>query len=164
MRVRYYADAEIRNWHEQALRCLTAVQDQHDITVEIERIDEQHGQLSEFPGEVWSTMPEDVYERDLKRNQTLNKRIDETPSQAYKRHGTLKIAGNVAVVADEGSVEWASTLSGYADGYMPGVESETAMDFLEDIAADPNSRICTECCVQLDGSEQFCPGCGTDLS
>ena len=164
MRVRYYADAEVQNWHEQALRCLATVHEEYDVTVEIERIDEQHGQLPEFPGEVRSGTPEEVYERDLKRNRTLNNRIDETPSEAYKRYGTLEIAGNVAVVTDGGSVEWASTLPGYADGYMPGVESETAMDFLEDIASDPSSRICTECCAQLDGSEQFCPSCGTDLS
>jgi len=47
---------------------------------------------------------------------------------------------------------------------MPGVESEAAMDFLKDISSDPSSRICPECCVQLDGSEQLCPSCGTDLS
>jgi hypothetical protein len=164
MRLRYYADAGVRNWHEQALRCLTTLHEEHDVTVEIERIDEQHGQLPEFPGEVRSATPEEVYERDLKRNRTLNERIEETPSEGYKRYGKLEIAGNVAVVSADGSVEWATTLPGYADGYGLGVELKTAMDFLEDIASDPSSRICTECCAQLDETEQFCPSCGTDLS
>lgn len=68
------------------------------------------------------------------------------------------------VVAGGESVKWALTLPGYADGYMLDVESETAMDFLEDIASDPSSQICTECCAQSDGSEQFFPDCGTNLS
>jgi len=70
----------------------------------------------------------------------------------------------VAVVADDGSVVWASTLPGYAGGYMPGVEAETAMDFLDEITSAPSERICIECAGLLDGSEQYCPGCGTDLT
>lgn len=164
MKVRYYADAEIRNWHEHAVRCLTTLHDEHAIAVEIDRIDEQHGSLPDFPGEVRHAEPVEVYERDLKRNRTLNERIDQRPSEAYKRYGKLDIAGNIAVVADDGTVEWASTLPGYADGYRPGVESETAMDFLEDIVSAPSNRICTDCFTQLDGSEQYCPNCGAELS
>lgn len=164
MKVRYYADAEVREWHKHAVRCLTTLHEEHDIAVEIDRIDEQHGQLPEAPGEVRSSTPDEVYERDLKRNRTLNDRIDQRPSEAYKRYGTLEIAGNVAVVSEDGTVKWASTLPGYADGYRPGVGLETAMDFLEDIASEPSNRICSECCAQLDGSEQFCPNCGTNLS
>lgn len=164
MKVRYYADAEVRNWHEHAVRCLTTLHDEHEITVEIDRIDDQHGPLPDFPGEVRYAEPEEVYERDLKRNRTLNERIDQRPSEAYKRYGKLDIAGNVAIVADDGTVEWASTLPGYADGYRLGVESETAMNFLEDIVAAPSNRICIDCLTQLDGSEQYCPNCGAELS
>ena len=116
--------------------------------IEIEHIDDQHGDY-ELPGEVQSATTEGSYERDLKRNQTLNKLIEETPSEAYKRYGTLETAGNVAVVSAGGLVEWATTLPEYEDGYRPGVESETAMDFLEAIASNPSSRVCTECCAQL---------------
>lgn len=164
MKVRYYADAEVREWHKHAVRYLTTLQGEHNIALEIDRIDEQHGQLPEFPGEVRSSTSDEVYERDLKRNRTLNDRIDQRPSEAYKHYGTLEIGRNVVVVSEDGTVKWASTLPGYADGYGPGVGSETAMDFLEDIASDPSNRICSECCAQLDGSEQFCPNCGTDLS
>jgi len=52
----------------------------------------------------------------------------------------------------------------YADGYRPGAESQTAMDFLEDIAPSPSNRICVECLHLLDGEENFCPNCGHDLS
>lgn len=164
MKLRYYADSEVREWHEHALRCLTTLHDEHDITVEVERIDEQHGPLPGFLGEVRQSDPEAVYERDLKRNRTLNERIEQRPSEAYKRYGNFEIAGNVAVVADDGSVVWASTLPGYADGYMPGVESETAMDFLEDITSAPSNRVCVDCAALLDGSEQYCPSCGAELS
>jgi|APHM01.1.fsa_nt_gi hypothetical protein len=164
MKLRYYADADVREWHDHAIRCLRSLQEEYDIAVEIDRIDQQHGQLSEFPGTVRQSDPETVYERDLKRNRTLNERIEQTPSEAYKRYGELEIAGNVAVVADDGSVVWASTLPGYADGYMPGVEAQTAMDFLDEITSAPSERFCVECAGLLDGSEQYCPGCGTDLT
>lgn len=163
MIIRYYADAHVRKWHEQALRLLQRLHDEHGITVEIDRIDCQHGQITGVPGDVRSTTPEDVYERDLKRNRDLARRIDQPPSEAFNRSGTLDIAGNVAVVDDEGLVHWASTLPGYADGYRPGSESQTAMDFLEDIARDPSNRICVECLAPLDGDETFCPDCGCEF-
>ncbi len=163
MKVRYYADAEIREMHNHAIRLLTQLHDEHGITVEIDRIDEQHDPITDFPGEVRRLPPEGVYERDLKRNRALNAVIEQTPSEAFKHYGTLDIAGNVAVVDEEGTVQWASTLSGYADGYGPGAESQTAMDFLEDVATSPSSRICIECLHLLDGDENFCPNCGNGL-
>lgn len=163
MNVRYYADADIWEWHEHTLRLLRTLHDEHGITVEIDRIDEQHGPITDFPGEVRYPSPEAVYERDLKRNRDLNQTIDPTPSEAFKRYGTLDIAGNIAVVDDEGTVQWASMLPGYADGYRPGAESQTAMDFLEDIATSPSNRICIECLHLLDGDETFCPNCGHEL-
>ncbi|SFL46618.1 hypothetical protein SAMN04487950_3896 [Halogranum rubrum] len=163
MILRYYADAEIPEWHDRTLRLLRTLHDEHGITVEIDRVDEQHGPITDFPGEVRYPTPEDVYERDLKRNRELNQAIDQTPSEAFKRYGKLDIAGNIAVVDDEGTVRWASTLPGYADGYRPGVESRTAMDFLEDIAASPSNRLCVECLSLLDGDENFCPNCGYEV-
>ncbi len=163
MILRYYADAEIREWHEHMLRLLRVLHGEHGIDVEIDRIDEQHGPITDFPGEVRHVTPEDVYERDLKRNRNLNQAIDQTPSEAFKRYGKFDIAGNIAVVDDEGTVRWASTLLGYADGYGPGAESRTAMDFLDDIATSPSNRICVSCLALLDGDEQFCPNCGYEL-
>jgi hypothetical protein len=163
MKLRYYADADIREWHEHAVRVLRRVQDEHSISVEIDRINEQHGSISDFPGEVRHPTAEAVYERDLKHNRALNSVIEQTPSEAYKRYGDLDIAGNIAVVDDGGIVQWASTLPGYADGYRPGAESRTAMDFLEDIVSSPSNRVCLECLTLLDGDETFCPNCGHEL-
>ena len=163
MKTRYYADADIREWHEHALRLLRTLHDEHGIAVEIDRIDEQHGPITDFPGEVRNPSPEEVYERDLKRNRDLNQTIDPTPSKAFKRYGSLDIAGNIAIIDSGGTVQWASVLPGYADGYGPGAESQTAMDFLEDIATSPSNRICVECLHLLDGSETFCPDCGHEL-
>ena len=163
MNVRYYADADVQEWHEHTLQLLRTLHDEHGIIVEIDRIDEQHGAITDFPGEVRYPSPEGVYECDLKRNRDLNQTIDPTPSEAFKRYGTLDIAGNIAVVDDEGTVQWASMLPGYADGYGPGAESQTAMDFLEDIATSPSNRICVECLHLLDGGETFCPNCGHEL-
>jgi len=163
MKIRYYADADIREWHAQTLRLLGTLHDEHGIPVEIDRIDEQHGPITDFPGDVRHPSPEAVYERDLKRNRELNRTIDSTPSEGFKRYGSLDIAGNIAVVDAEGTVQWASTLPGYARGYGPGVESRTAMDFLEAIATSPSNRICVECLHLLDGDETFCPNCGHEL-
>lgn len=164
MKLRYYADSDIRELHNHVLRLLEKVHDNHDIPVETDRINEQHGPITDFPGEVQASTREEVYKRDLKRNHALNESIEPTPSEGFKRYGRLDIAGNVAVVDNEGTVRWASTLPGYADGYGPGAESQTAMDFLEDIAISPNNRICVECLNLLDGDESFCPNCGHDLS
>jgi hypothetical protein len=71
MNVRYYADADIQELHGHMLRLLRTLHDEHGITVEIERIDEQHGPLTDFPGDVRYPSPEEVYERDLKRNREL---------------------------------------------------------------------------------------------
>jgi hypothetical protein len=60
MRLRYYADADIGEHHEHVLRLLRRLHDDHGIDVEIDRIDEQDGQITEFPGEVRSATPEAV--------------------------------------------------------------------------------------------------------
>lgn len=163
MNVRYYADADVREWHEHTLRLLRTLHDDHGIAVEIVRIDDRHGSITNFPGEVRSSTPETVYERDLKRNRDLNQSIDQTASEAFTRYGKLVIAGNIAVIDDGGTVQWASTLPGCADGYGLGAESQTALDFLEDIASSPNNRICVRCLHLLDGDERFCPNCGSEL-
>lgn len=164
MKVRYYADEEIGEMHEYAIRLLRQIHDEHDISVEIDRIEPHHGAITDFPGEVRHSTPEEVYERDLKRNRDLNEAIEQTPSEAFKHYGKLDIAGNVAIVDEGGTVQWASTLPGYADGYGPGTESQTAMDFLEDIAVSPSNRICVKCLFLVDGDENFCPNCGYDLT
>lgn len=43
MILRYYADADVREWHDHALRLLRTLHDEHGIAVEIDRIDERHG-------------------------------------------------------------------------------------------------------------------------
>lgn len=163
MKVRYYADADVREWHQHIIESLRTLHNDHGIAVEINRIDERHGSITDFPGEVRTSTPEAVYERDLKRNRDLNQSIDPTPSEAFKRYGKLDIAGNVAVVDDEGTVQWASTLPGSADGYGPGADSETAVNFLADIASSPTNRICVGCLHLVDGDENFCPSCGSEL-
>jgi len=101
MILRYYADSDVREWHDHTLRLFRTLYDTHGIAVEIDRIDEQHGPITDFPGEIRYSTPEEVYERDLKRNRALNQTIDQTPSEAFKRYRKLDIAGNVAVVDDE---------------------------------------------------------------
>lgn len=105
MKVRYYADTEVRELHDHTLRLLRALHDDHDISVEIDRIDEQHGPITNFPGEIRTSTPKEVYERDLKRNSALNGSIEPTPSEGFKRFGKLEIAGNVAVVDGEDTVQ-----------------------------------------------------------
>lgn len=164
MMVRYYGDADVRGWHDHTLQLLRTLHDAHDIVVEIDRINDQHGPIADFPGDVRASTPGEVYERDLKRNRALNQSIEPTPSEGFKRYGKLDIAGNIAVADDEGTVHWASTLPGYADGYGPGAEAQTSLDFLEDISTSPSNRICIECFTLLDGSESYCPSCGHNLS
>lgn len=164
MRVRYYADAPVQAWHEQSLRMLGRLHDEHSIPVEVDRIDALHGPIADFPGEVRSSTAEEVYERDLKRNRALNQSIEPTPSEGFRRYGEFEIAGNVAVVDAEGTVQWASTLPGFAEGYGPGAEHQTAIDFLEGMVSSPGNRICVECLHLLAGDERFCPDCGHELS
>lgn len=160
----YYADAAVREWHDHALGLLRTLHDEHGIVVEIDRIDEQHGRITDFPGEIRESTPDAIYERDLKRNMELNQVIEQTPSAAFTHNGELDIAGNVAVVDDGGTVRWASTRPGYADGYGPGAASQTMMDFLEAIATAPSNRICVECLHLLAGDESYCPNCGHEFS
>lgn len=164
MRVRYYADAEVASWHEHMLQLLRTVHDEHGISIEIDRVEKRHGPITDFPGNVRQSTAEEVYKRDLKNNRALISTLDERPSRAYKRSGDLDVAGHVAIVNEKGSVQWASTLQGYADGYGPGLEEGAAIDFLEDIAGSPSNRVCVECLHQLDGDEDFCPNCGNNLS
>lgn len=163
MKVRYYADAEVQRWHEHTVQLLETIHDDHDIPVEIDRIKDQHGSITDVPGNIRYPTPEDVYERDLKNNRDLIENIDQRPSRAYKRSGTLEIAGNIAIIDDEETVQWASTLPGYADGYGPDAEPYAALDFLEAIATSSSNRVCVECLHQLDGDENFCPNCGDEL-
>ncbi|MDL0126656.1 zinc ribbon domain-containing protein [Halobacterium salinarum] len=164
MKVRYYADAEVQSWHEHTIRLLRTIHDEHGLSVEIDRIDERYNSITDFPGKIRHPIPEEVYERDLKRNRDLSERIDQRPSDAYKRYGNFDIAGNIALTDDEGTVQWASTLPGYADGYGPDAGPHASLDFLEDIATSPGNRVCVECLQLLDGDETFCPNCGYELS
>jgi len=53
MILRYYADSDVREWHDHTLRLFrTLLYDTHGIAVEIDRIDEQHGPITDFPGEI----------------------------------------------------------------------------------------------------------------
>ncbi|MXV60971.1 zinc ribbon domain-containing protein [Natronorubrum sp. JWXQ-INN-674] len=160
MKVRYYADAEVQSWHEHTIRLLRTIHDERGLSVEIDRIDERYSSITDFPGKIRYPTPEAVYERDLKRNRDLTERIDHRPSDAYKPYGNFDIAGNIALVDEEGTVQWASTLPGYADGYGPDAGPHTSLDFLEDIAISPSNRVCVECLQLLDGDETFCPNCG----
>jgi hypothetical protein len=163
MQLRYYADPPIREWRDRAIELLETIEEQHSITVEIEHVKQQYEPISEFVGTVRQSTAQEVYERDLKNNRTVIEVTGERPSDAFKRSGTLELGGNVVVVGDEGSVKWASTRPGYADGYGPTEGSHTAMDFLEDVAESPSNRLCIECTHLLSGGERFCPSCGLEL-
>lgn len=160
--VRYYADAEARDWHEYMVTLLERIHDDHGLTVEIDRIEARHGPIHEFPGVINYPTAEEVYERDLKNNRVLIENIDQRPSEAYKRSGNLAVAGHVAI-ADDG-VHWASTLVGDAHGYGPGASTKTAIDFLEDLADSPSERVCVQCLELLAGGGNFCPNCGRELA
>jgi hypothetical protein len=164
MKVRYYADPEIREWRDRAIELLETVSVEHDISIEIDRVAERYGSITDFSGNVRQESADFVYERDFKDNDALLEILDRRPSTVYKRSGRPDIAGNVAVVDATGTVRWASTLPGYADGYGPETSRRSAMDFLEDIAQSPNKRICIECFHLLRGNERFCPDCGVELS
>ena len=142
-------------------RFLRTLHSNHDIPVEIDRINEQHGPITDFPGEVRSSTPKDVYKRDFKQNRDLAANIGRPPSKVYKFEGGFDIAGHVAVVTDD--VQWASTLQGDAYGHGPEAEDKTPIDFLEDVSESPSNRICIECTYLLDGDETFCPSCGSEL-
>lgn len=161
MKIRYYADADVREWHEHTLQLLRTLHDDHGITVELDRIDKQHGPIRDFPGEVQAYTPEKVYERDFEQNRVLATNIARQPSKVYKFGDDFDISGHVAVVTDE--VQWASTLQGDAYGHGPEAENKTPIDFLDDITESLSNRICTECANLLDGDEGFCPNCGTEL-
>jgi hypothetical protein len=163
MKVRYYADAEVHSWHTHTLRLLSTIHDDHGIPIEIDRIVDRHDPITEFPGEICQTTVQEVYERDLKNNRDLAESVDQRPSDAYKQYGELDIAGNVALVDEEGTVQWASTLPGTADGYVPDAGPHASLDFLEEIAQSPSNRVCVECLSLLDGEETFCPNCGHEL-
>lgn len=162
MIVRYYADAERRDWHEYIVSLLERIHDDHGIPVEIDRIDARHGPIVDFPGAINHPTAEEVYERDLKNNRVLIENIAQRPSEAYKRSGDLAVAGHVAIVDDV--VHWASTLTGGAHGYGPGAGSKTAIDFLEDLSESPSDRVCVSCLELLDGEGNFCPNCGRALA
>lgn len=161
MRVRYYADAEVWNWHDHMLQLLETIHTEHGIAVEIHRVVDRFGPLTEFPGDVRETTAQEVYERDLKHNPDLIDELRITPSDAYKPNGTLDVAGHVALVDD--GVKWASTLQGDYHGYTRDARPHTAIDFLIDIADTPSNRFCIDCLHQLDGHETYCPACGFEL-
>jgi hypothetical protein len=161
MKMRYYADAQIQEFHDRILELLVKLQNTHDIPVEVERVEERFGPISDFPGNVAVRPAEEVYEREFKGNQELRSNIDRTPSGVYEVGGRFEIAGHVSVVAD--GVVWASTLRGDAYGHGPGAEDSTPIDFLADVAESPSNRLCLECTQLLDGSEIFCPNCDHEL-
>lgn len=160
MKVRCYADEEITEMDEYSVRLLGQIHDNHGISVEIDRIDSHHGAITDSHREAHHSTPEEVYKRDLTPNVDLNEALNQTPSEAFKRYGKLNIAGNVAIVDEEETVQWTSALPKYADGYDTRAESQTAMDFLESMAVSPSIRICVKYQSLLDGHESFCPNCG----
>jgi hypothetical protein len=160
--IRYYADAEVRDWHGYMVTHLKRIRDEHGISVEIDRIEPRHGPIENFPGAINYSTAEEVYERDLKNNRVLIKNIDQRPSEAYKRNGDVDVAGHVAIVDD--GVHWASTLKGDAHGYGPGARMKTAIDFLEDVADSPSERVCVGCLELLAGNGNYCPNCGRELA
>lgn len=162
MEIRYYADAELEEWHEHILRLLEEIHNEHDIPVAIDRVEARFGQITDFPGIVRDVTAQTVYERDLRANEVLAATIERPPSKVYKPGGGYDIAGHIALV--DGDVTWASTLQGDAYGHSPGAEKCTPIDFLEDVAASPSNRFCVACLHRLDGHERYCSNCGHERS
>jgi hypothetical protein len=84
MKVRYYADTEVSNCHNHMLRLLRSIHDEHGISVEIDRITERAGPITDFPGDIRYSTAREVYERDLKNNRNLIENIDQQPSTAIE--------------------------------------------------------------------------------
>jgi len=162
MILRYYADSDVREWHDHTLRLFRTLYDTHGIAVEIDRIDEQHGTIADFPGEIRSSTPEEVYERDLKRNRALNQTIDQTPSEAFKRYGKLDIAGNVAVVDDEGTVNGPQHCRGTLTAIGQGLRRRLRWTFWR-ISPPVQAIVSALSASLLDGDETFCPDCGREF-
>lgn len=160
MKLRYYGDAEMEEWHDRMIQLLETIHSEHGLSVEIIRIDVRFDPITEFPGEVRHETAETAYERDFKNNTELAANIDQTPTAVFRTK--FHIAGHVAIVSD--GVKWTSTLQGDAYGHGPGAEEQTPLDFLIDVAESPSNRFCVECVELLDGDETFCPGCGSQLS
>lgn len=160
MKLRYYGDAEMEEWHDRMIQLLETIHSEHGISVEIIRIDVRFDPITEFPGEVRHETAETAYDRDFKNNTELAANIDRTPTAVFRTK--FHIAGHVAIVSD--GVKWTSTLQGDAYGHGPGAEEQTPLDFLIDVADSPSNRFCVECVELLDGDETFCPGCGSQLS
>lgn len=162
MEIRYYADAEVAEWHEHILRLLEEIDSEHGIPVTIDRVEARFGPITDFPGIVRDVTAQTVYERDLRANEDLAATIDRTPSKVYRSGGKYDIAGHIALIDD--GVKWASTLHGDAYGHGPGAEDFTPIDFLGEVARSPCNRFCAECVHLLDGDENYCPNCGYELS
>jgi len=160
MKLRYYGDAEIEEWHDRMIHSLEKISTEHGIPVEIIRIDVRFDPITDFSGEVYHQTAETVYERDIIDNSDLTANIDRTPTGVFRR--AIDVAGHVAVV--DNGVKWVSTLQGDAYGHGPGAEDQTPIDFLLDVAESPSNRICVDCVELLDGDETFCPACGSELS
>lgn len=161
MKIRYYADAELPEWHDRMVGLLRTIHEEHGIEVEIERVEERFGPVPDFPGTVREAATHEVYERDFSDHTELFEEIGWPTLNPYGSGDGLQIAGHVAMLGDR--VRWASTLQGDSPGHGPGAEEHTPIDFLEDVAASPSNRVCTECLHLLEGSEKYCPNCGNGL-
>jgi len=103
MILRYYADSDVREWHDHTLRlfrtrCMIRTASLSRLTGSTSSTGRSRTSQAKYDPQRLRK----VYERDLKRNRALNQTIDQTPSEAFKRYRKLDIAGNVAVVDDEG--------------------------------------------------------------
>lgn len=159
MKLRYYADAPAEEWQNHALGLLGTCYDVHGIAVEVARVVERYGPIAGVSRRRPAHVGAGGIRTDLEHNRAPVDTIDQRPTDVYKRSGNLDVAGSVAVVDDEGTVRWASTFPGYADGYGPRALSR-AMDFPEAIARSPSTRLCVECFDLLGGDERFCSNGG----
>lgn len=163
MKIRYYADAEMSDWHDQILGLLETIRERHGIPVEIDRVEQRFGPITDFPGDIRRVSAQEVYDRDFEDNQEYISNVDWPDPDPHKHGDNYEIAGHVAVAGGEDRVVWVSRLPGHAAGHDPGTEELTPIDFLEDVADSPNNRVCIECLHFLDGDENFCPNCGYEL-
>jgi len=133
MMLRYYSDSYNEEDHEAVLNNLKQINDKFDIEVEVERINERHGQIQGFPGDIRKSDKEEVYERDFSYNRALSRNIGETPSSAFKNaKGTrITITGYVGIVQED--LQWATRFRGTPRKDFDGNASKYTIPFLNQV-------------------------------
>lgn len=133
MKLRYYAPIDLAEVdHRHAMDLLERIHEQHGIPVEAIYVAPGEDPPDSFPGPVDEQDREEVYRRDFTYNSTLQDALGGRPSDLFKRHGKVEIAGNVRIV-DDGDLLWATQFPGTHHGWGSVDPGDTSIGFLEDV-------------------------------